>query len=73
LQDIPAIGLLFRHTVYTDELTELVVIVTPHLATPIEADVQLALPTDRGPLTNEEIRTKENPFEATRPRVPGTP
>jgi Flp pilus assembly secretin CpaC len=73
LQDIPAVGLVFRHTAYVDVLTELVVSVTPHLVKPMEPGVQLALPTDRGPLTNEEIRTKANPFEATRPRVPGTP
>jgi len=73
LQDIPAIGVIFRHPAYTDTLTELVVTVTPHIAKPMEAGTQLALPTDRGPMTNEEIRTKENPFETTRPRVPGTP
>ena len=73
LQDIPAIGVIFRHPAYTETLTELVVAVTPHLAAPLEAGTQLAYPTDRGPMTNEEIRTKDNPFEATRPRVPGTP
>ena len=73
LQDIPVVGYLFRHPAYTDTLTELIVTVTPHLAKPMEPGVQLAYPTDRGPVTNEEIRTKDNPFEATRPRVPGTP
>ena len=29
------------------------------------------LPTDRGPLTNQEIRTKPEPFKPTRPRFPG--
>ena len=73
LQDIPAVGILFRNTVYQDTLTELVVVVTPHLVQPLEPGTQVALPTDRGPLTNEEIRTQQNPFEATRPRVPGIP
>ena len=49
------------------------VVVTPHLVSPLPPDVRVALPTDRGPLTNEEIRTKANPFEATRPRIPAFP
>jgi pilus assembly protein CpaC len=73
LQDIPLIGIVFRHTVYADTLSEMVVTVTPHLARPIKPGEDVALPTDRGPLTNEEIRTKPNPFEATRPRIPGLP
>jgi Flp pilus assembly secretin CpaC len=73
LQDLPFVGIVFRSTSYTDQLTELVVVVTPHLSAPLEPGVEVALPTDRGPLTNEEIRTKANPFETTRPRVPGTP
>jgi Flp pilus assembly secretin CpaC len=73
LQDIPFIGIVFRHTVYADTLSEMVVTVTPHLARPIKPGEDVALPTDRGPLTNEEIRTKPNPFEATRPRIPGLP
>jgi pilus assembly protein CpaC len=73
LQDIPAIGIIFRHTRYIDQLTELVVVVTPHLAEPMAPGTEIALPTDRWPLTNDEVRTKANPFEATRPRVPGTP
>lgn len=73
LQDIPAVGLLFRSTAYTDTLTELVIVVTPRLVHPIAPGVPVSLPTDRGPLTNDEIRTKPNPFEATRPRIPGIP
>jgi pilus assembly protein CpaC len=73
LQDIPAIGILFRSTNYIDQLTELVVVVTPRLVRPMAPGVQPALPTDRGPLTNEDIRTKPNPFEATCPRIPGLP
>jgi Flp pilus assembly secretin CpaC len=73
LQDIPYVGYLFRHTNYTSTITELVVVVTPHLVTPQAPGTEFALPTDRGPLTNEEVRTKANPYEATRPRIPGVP
>jgi len=73
LQDVPYLGYLFRHTTYSSAVTELVVIVTPHLVTPQRPGTEFALPTDRGALTNEEVRTKANPYEATRPRVPGIP
>ena len=45
LGDIPIIGALFRSTRYQKDETELVVIVTPHLVNPIDAD-ELPLPTD---------------------------
>ena len=45
LGDIPIIGALFRSTRYQKDETELVVIVTPHLVKPIDAD-ELPLPTD---------------------------
>jgi pilus assembly protein CpaC len=73
LQDIPGLGYIFRHTNYSNDLTELMVVVTPRLVRPLGPDTQLALPTDRGPLTNEEIRTRQNPHEVTRPRIPGLP
>jgi pilus assembly protein CpaC len=73
LQDIPYVGYLFRHTTYTSVVTELVVVVTPHLVKPQAPGTEFALPTDRGPLTNEEVRTKANPYETTRPRIPGVP
>jgi pilus assembly protein CpaC len=71
LQDIPIAGFAFRNTTYVDEVTELMVIVTPHIVNPIPAGESLALPTDRPPLTNEEIRTKPEPEKASRPRFPG--
>jgi pilus assembly protein CpaC len=71
LQDIPVAGFVFRDTSYVDEVTELMVVVTPHIVNPIAAGETLALPTDRPPLTNEEIRTKPEPQKATRPRFPG--
>ncbi len=45
LGDIPILGVLFRSTRYQKDETELVVIVTPHLVKPIDAD-ELPLPTD---------------------------
>jgi pilus assembly protein CpaC len=71
LQDIPWVGYFFRQTEYQDEVTELMVIVTPHIVSPIPAGETLELPTDRAPLTNEEVRTKPDPAKATRPRLPG--
>lgn len=46
LGDVPVIGALFRSAEYRREQTELVVIVTAHLITPVDGDT-LALPTDR--------------------------
>jgi len=44
--DIPVLGALFRSTEYERNQTELVIIVTPHLVTPVSGEA-LALPTDR--------------------------
>jgi pilus assembly protein CpaC len=44
--DIPVLGALFRSTEYQRAQTELVIIVTPHLVTPVAGEA-LALPTDR--------------------------
>jgi len=46
LGDVPILGTLFRSTNYQREQTELVIIVTPHLVTPVDGS-SLALPTDR--------------------------
>jgi pilus assembly protein CpaC len=73
LQDIPVVGYLFRHTTYSDEVKELLVVVTPRLVAPMKPGTELALPTDRAPLSNEDIRTKADPAEVTRPRIPGLP
>jgi len=73
LQDIPAVGYIFRHTTYSDSVTELMIVVTPRLVTPLKPGTELALPSDRPPLSNEDIRTKADPAEVTRPRVPGLP
>jgi len=44
--DIPVLGALFRSADYRREQSELVIIVTPHLVSPV-AGAALALPTDR--------------------------
>ncbi|MEO0668881.1 MAG: type II and III secretion system protein family protein [Pseudomonadota bacterium] len=46
LGDVPVLGALFRSASYQREQTELVIIITAHLVTPVQGDV-LALPTDR--------------------------
>jgi len=73
LQDIPVVGYVFRHTTYTDEVKELLVVVTPHLVAPMKPGTEVALPTDHPPLSYEDIRTKADPAEVTRPRIPGLP
>jgi pilus assembly protein CpaC len=73
LKDIPVVGYVFRETSYTDETTELMVVVTPHIVEPLGPGTEVQLPTDRAPLTNLEIRTRPVPAEASRPRLPGLP
>jgi pilus assembly protein CpaC len=46
LGDVPVLGALFRSADYQRAQTELVIIVTPHLVTPVSG-AALALPTDR--------------------------
>jgi pilus assembly protein CpaC len=71
LKDIPGLRYIFATTSYTDEVIELMVVVTPYLVEPLPEGVQLALPTDRGPLTHDDVRTREEDAEAARPRIPG--
>ena len=52
LGDVPILGALFRSADYSRNQTELVVIVTPHLINPVDAD-SLSLPTDRVILPSE--------------------
>ena len=73
LQNLPLVGYIFRNTHYERQVTELMVIITPHLVHALPPGEDLALPTDRGPLTSEEMKTKRDPAEVTRPRVPGMP
>lgn len=46
LGDVPVLGALFRSADYQRNQSELVIIVTPHLVTPVSGEA-LALPTDR--------------------------
>ena len=54
LGDIPVLGTLFRSASFNRNQTELVIIVTPVLVTPIGAGERLSLPTDRVRLPNEQ-------------------
>jgi pilus assembly protein CpaC len=73
LMNLPGLGYFFKNTTYSEQVTELMVIVTPHLIRPVSPSRHDALPTDRGPLTNEDVKTQASPAEATRPRIPGAP
>ena len=69
LGDIPYVGALFKHTYYRRVKTELVMTVTPQIVRPIPTGVRVALPTDRGPMSPEEIRTYPlSQPDASRPR-----
>jgi len=46
LGDVPILGLLFRSAEYERNQSELVIIITPHLVSPVDGDA-FALPTDR--------------------------
>ena len=55
LGDVPVLGALFRSASFQRDQSELVVIITPHLVTPVSGDA-LALPTDRvRPPTESEL------------------
>ncbi len=66
--DIPLLGYLFRHTEYSKDVLELVIVVKPRLVAPIGEGEAVALPTDRGPLTRDEVRTKREDEKVSRPR-----
>ena len=51
--DVPIIGALFRSTEYQRSQSELVIIVTPHLVSPVRGEA-LALPTDRVRIPTEK-------------------
>lgn len=54
LGDLPILGTLFRSASFNRNQTELVIIVTPVLVTPVAAGERLSLPTDRVRLPNEQ-------------------
>ena len=53
LGEIPVLGTLFRSSSFQRRQTELVIIITPTLVTPVDGE-QLSLPTDRMRIPNEE-------------------
>jgi pilus assembly protein CpaC len=70
LGDVPYLGYLFKHTYYRRVKTELVMTVTPEIVRPFGPAVRVALPTDHGPLSPEEIRTRPlSEPDASRPRL----
>lgn len=52
LGDVPILGALFRSATYQRKQSELVIIATPHLVSPVRGEA-LALPTDRLRLPSE--------------------
>jgi pilus assembly protein CpaC len=70
LKDIPGLRYIFSTTDYNDEVIELMVVVTPYIVQPLPAGTELALPTDRGPLQYDDVRTRPEDSDA-RPRIPG--
>jgi pilus assembly protein CpaC len=70
LKDIPYLGYLFRQTTYTKQTTELLVVVRPNLMHPLAPGEPVALPTDRGGFTSDEIRTApDGSDDPARPRL----
>jgi pilus assembly protein CpaC len=69
LGDLPYVGALFKNTSYNDQESDLVMSVTPQMVQPLPANGTVALPTDRGPMSYQEIRTdRVTPVDASRPR-----
>lgn len=71
LGNVPYFGAFFRHTYWNHVKSELLMTVTPQIIQPIPAGAQIALPIERGQMTEEEVRTR--PLDApdvTRPRFP---
>jgi Flp pilus assembly secretin CpaC len=69
LGDIPYLRGLFRNTTYNNTQTDLVMTVTPQIVAPLPPNGRVALPTDRGPMNFQEIKTRRvYPEDAGRPR-----
>jgi len=60
LKDVPYLGAFFRHTYWNHVKSELIMTVTPVIIQPIPAGGQVVLPTERGQMTHEEVRTKRS-------------
>ena len=69
LGDIPYIAGFFRNTSYSDQETDLVMSVTPEIVRALPPTGQVYLPTGRGDLAPDEIKTQTiEPPDAARPR-----
>jgi pilus assembly protein CpaC len=69
LGDIPYLGNLFKRTTYVDQESDLVMTVTPQIISPIPWNGEPRLPTERRPLTEDEIRTQRlEQDDPSRPR-----
>ncbi len=68
LGDVPFVGYFFRSTSFESDILELMMVVRPELVAPIGSGRRVALPTDRGPLTREEVRTGPVEEKVSRPR-----
>jgi Flp pilus assembly secretin CpaC len=69
LGDIPWVRNFFHNTYWSDKETDLVMSVTPEIVRPLPYGGQVFLPTGRGNLSPEEIKTKPlDPPDAARPR-----
>lgn len=69
LGDIPWAGALFRNTNWEDADTDLVMSVRPEIVGPLPPNGEVFEPSERGPLTADEIRTQRlDTPDASRPR-----
>jgi len=69
LGDVPFAGALFRTTSHEHDSSDLVMVVTPELVTPLPEGSQAYLPSSRGPMTSSEIETRRLATpDASRPR-----
>lgn len=69
LGDIPYLGAFFRTTTFQRDRSELLILVQPRSVGPQRDDTGMTLPTARGPLTRDEVRTRPTPNPVTRPRL----
>jgi pilus assembly protein CpaC len=69
LGDIPIVRGFFRTTYWSDKETDLVMSVTPEIVRPLPNGGQVFLPSNRGNMSYDEIKTKPiDPPDASRPR-----
>jgi pilus assembly protein CpaC len=69
LGDLPYAGALFRNTQFQDSTTDLVMSVMPEIVAPLPPGAQVFEPSERGPMTADEVRTQPlSEPDAARPR-----